>query len=191
MSNEQLSNCCSAPIRVGSGDEGTNWYECEKCNRPCDPFPKVEEGGCHEHPEGGLIHEYRYCGCDMAKEAAEKARIQSSLNESNRWGELALKRIDALTSPPVVEGETYQTAPIALHGKNITCSQCEPLTKEISTLKLELAEAKHWTATMTRGTDLECERLREALKRILFSEVVPKKIEEIAQSALTKLRSGG
>jgi hypothetical protein len=28
-----LSKCCSAPIKVAGGKEGTNWYECEKCGK--------------------------------------------------------------------------------------------------------------------------------------------------------------
>jgi hypothetical protein len=29
----QLSKCCSAPLKVAGGKEGTNWYECEKCGK--------------------------------------------------------------------------------------------------------------------------------------------------------------
>lgn len=32
----QLSTCCHAPIRLGQGDENTNWHMCTKCNKPCD-----------------------------------------------------------------------------------------------------------------------------------------------------------
>lgn len=36
MSNE-LSNCCGAPVRIGGEfNEGTCYYVCTKCGKPCD-----------------------------------------------------------------------------------------------------------------------------------------------------------
>lgn len=32
------SNCCKAPIKTISGNEGTGYYECSKCGNPCDIF---------------------------------------------------------------------------------------------------------------------------------------------------------
>jgi hypothetical protein len=39
-----LSKCCSAPIKVAGGKEGTNWYECEKCGKtPGEVERQLEE----------------------------------------------------------------------------------------------------------------------------------------------------
>jgi len=33
----RISMCCQAPVFVGGDDrEGTHYYICEKCNKPCD-----------------------------------------------------------------------------------------------------------------------------------------------------------
>lgn len=31
------SMCCGAPLKVASGDEGTSFYVCSKCDQPSDP----------------------------------------------------------------------------------------------------------------------------------------------------------
>jgi len=41
MNKEELSNCCSASVRVECGDDfghkdGTCHYECAKCGKSCD-----------------------------------------------------------------------------------------------------------------------------------------------------------
>lgn len=33
---ELLSNCCQAPLKAWSGDEGTGYYECTRCLRAAD-----------------------------------------------------------------------------------------------------------------------------------------------------------
>ena len=33
-----LSNCCKAPMLVSDQDEGTKYYFCVACNKPCNPF---------------------------------------------------------------------------------------------------------------------------------------------------------
>lgn len=33
-----LSDCCKAPLKVSSGDEGTSCYICTKCNEICDQY---------------------------------------------------------------------------------------------------------------------------------------------------------
>lgn len=33
----RISTCCQAPVFVGGDDkEGTHYYVCEKCSKPCD-----------------------------------------------------------------------------------------------------------------------------------------------------------
>lgn len=32
----RVSSCCSATLQVGSADEGTNYYTCSACGKPCD-----------------------------------------------------------------------------------------------------------------------------------------------------------
>lgn len=34
---QQLSNCCEAPIMTSTGDEGTSCYICRNCKKACDP----------------------------------------------------------------------------------------------------------------------------------------------------------
>ena len=37
MSEEEKSNCCSAPVIIGGDDsEGTHYYVCTSCKEPCD-----------------------------------------------------------------------------------------------------------------------------------------------------------
>jgi len=39
---EPLSSCCKAPVKVdGDKDEGTNFYRCSACSKPCDILPQV------------------------------------------------------------------------------------------------------------------------------------------------------
>ncbi len=43
-----LSNCCNTLLKVISGDEGTSYYECTKCQKPADPtaetpLPKLDK----------------------------------------------------------------------------------------------------------------------------------------------------
>ena len=35
--NNEISNCCNAPIVTVHGDEGTSYYKCTKCGKGCDP----------------------------------------------------------------------------------------------------------------------------------------------------------
>ena len=30
------SKCCDAEIEIAHNDEGSNWYECSRCGKPCD-----------------------------------------------------------------------------------------------------------------------------------------------------------
>lgn len=30
------SKCCDSAVRIGGSGEGTSWYECTRCGRPCD-----------------------------------------------------------------------------------------------------------------------------------------------------------
>lgn len=32
------SNCCQVGVIVVGGDEGTNYWKCEKCGKPCDLY---------------------------------------------------------------------------------------------------------------------------------------------------------
>lgn len=43
-----LSKCCSAPVKVVGGDEGTNHWECAKCGNPCDAIPSPHTEGVEE-----------------------------------------------------------------------------------------------------------------------------------------------
>lgn len=38
---QNQSKCCKAPTQVHSSDEGTNYYECLKCEKPCDLLPTL------------------------------------------------------------------------------------------------------------------------------------------------------
>ncbi len=46
---KQLSECCKAPMRLGGdseygGSEGTRYFVCSKCEKPCDPVSaKMEQ----------------------------------------------------------------------------------------------------------------------------------------------------
>jgi len=32
----ELSNCCNAPVKVDTSEEGTSCYICTECISPCD-----------------------------------------------------------------------------------------------------------------------------------------------------------
>jgi len=34
--DKELSNCCKAKVEVISGEEGTSFWLCTKCKKPCD-----------------------------------------------------------------------------------------------------------------------------------------------------------
>lgn len=43
---EPISNCCKTPLITHQSDEGTGYYSCMKCGKPCDihPEPIKQEG---------------------------------------------------------------------------------------------------------------------------------------------------
>ena len=61
----ELSNCCHAPIRVSHGcdsdfdhngkpcdcTEGTMWYECSQCKKPCDIAISNDKKRCESRCE--------------------------------------------------------------------------------------------------------------------------------------------
>lgn len=30
------SDCCNAPVNTAEGEEGTNYFACSRCDKPCD-----------------------------------------------------------------------------------------------------------------------------------------------------------
>jgi len=42
-SNETVSKCCKSKLFVQHGNEGTSFYVCKKCSRPCDPIVKEDK----------------------------------------------------------------------------------------------------------------------------------------------------
>jgi hypothetical protein len=57
----RISMCCQAPVFVGGDDrEGTHYYICEKCNKPCDSeglntdilFRELDKAREEEYEEG-------------------------------------------------------------------------------------------------------------------------------------------
>uniref|UniRef100_A0A6M3KWT7 Uncharacterized protein n=1 Tax=viral metagenome TaxID=1070528 RepID=A0A6M3KWT7_9ZZZZ len=41
---DRKSNCCNAPVKVGGEfNEGTHYYICTKCDKPCDVMPDKEQ----------------------------------------------------------------------------------------------------------------------------------------------------
>jgi len=42
--NKELSNCCKSEVKIGGDDkEGTHYYICTKCNKPCDLYSEIRE----------------------------------------------------------------------------------------------------------------------------------------------------
>lgn len=58
----QKSKCCNAEIKVYNGDEGTNHWTCNGCNKPCD----VEET-----TEPKLFDDYIAAMFEMYSDAGE------------------------------------------------------------------------------------------------------------------------
>jgi hypothetical protein len=60
-SKPNLSTCCNAPIKVGGNWDGrrqgdtTYWYECTKCEKPCDVVAEPVTGV--RDPEGNKNEE--------------------------------------------------------------------------------------------------------------------------------------
>lgn len=42
----QVSKCCKSSFHVAGGSEGTNWWKCDRCGNPTDPFVPNEEKKC-------------------------------------------------------------------------------------------------------------------------------------------------
>jgi len=41
---KELSNCCKSEVKIGGDDkEGTHYYICTKCNKPCDLYSEIRE----------------------------------------------------------------------------------------------------------------------------------------------------
>lgn len=40
--NKELSDCCKAQIRIVGDIEGTHYFACNKCNKPCDLYIERE-----------------------------------------------------------------------------------------------------------------------------------------------------
>jgi len=40
---KKVSSCCGAAVGTHYADEGTNFYYCNKCKKPCDPAPQPSE----------------------------------------------------------------------------------------------------------------------------------------------------
>ena len=38
-----ISSCCKSPMSVSTADEGTSFYVCDKCKKPCGIFSPLEE----------------------------------------------------------------------------------------------------------------------------------------------------
>lgn len=52
-----VSTCCGAPVRVGGDeDEGTRYYVCDGCGRPCDARPDDCRMPCDDDCEIGPVH---------------------------------------------------------------------------------------------------------------------------------------
>lgn len=50
-----VSDCHKAPLRLYSGEEGTNSYECTKCGNTCDRAPKDQKPKPVQEPKTGRI----------------------------------------------------------------------------------------------------------------------------------------
>lgn len=53
---EMISDCCGAPIHTSMGDEGTNFYYCEKCGDACNSREPIKEKAV----DGECDHEWGY-----------------------------------------------------------------------------------------------------------------------------------
>lgn len=38
---KSVSECCGAELLLHDGNEGTCWYTCMKCEKPCNPTPTL------------------------------------------------------------------------------------------------------------------------------------------------------
>ena len=44
IKKKELSNCCNAPVKVSTADEGTSCYVCTRCQKPCNILAKPFDG---------------------------------------------------------------------------------------------------------------------------------------------------
>jgi hypothetical protein len=64
----RISMCCQAPVFVGGDDrEGTHYYICEKCNKPCD--------------SEGLNTDILFRELDKAREEGRRENYNAQLEE--------------------------------------------------------------------------------------------------------------
>ncbi len=82
MNQKPLSNCCSAPMKLHQGDEGTNCFICSKCGKPCD----TEKEKCKCEPEG-FMGAIATSGCPIHRETKEQPQKEwrKKLNRLGHW----------------------------------------------------------------------------------------------------------
>jgi hypothetical protein len=66
LNNEKVksivSTCCGAEVKPIVADEGTGYYECERCKHPCDAELVKEDCACHEpHISKRITHTKERC----------------------------------------------------------------------------------------------------------------------------------
>ena len=88
--NKELSNCCKTEVKIGGDDkEGTHYYICTKCNKPCDLYSEIKELSDVE-----LIEEHREfnCSADIHKIDIEKELLKR-LSKDN-WKKELIENIE-------------------------------------------------------------------------------------------------
>lgn len=75
-----LSNCCSAPLTVISGDEGTSFYLCTQCSNSADPVTKPEPKTYYRLP---FNHAELFEMLEEARVEERKAVIQEMVTLSD------------------------------------------------------------------------------------------------------------
>lgn len=139
------SNCCNAPMRVSTADEGTSCYVCAKCNRACDEraiMNKQDEEVVKRFKEqiAPSITEYGGIGSD---EELEDEIIGHILKERQRaWEEVSKKtlvdciqKLNALYNkfendkPPLTFNKHENDYNIGLYDG--TLKACETISREL------------------------------------------------------------
>lgn len=100
--NLEQSNCCNAPVIIRSGDEGTSYYECSQCGKPCDigSIP-VERVSNQTHQTGNLEQEIEKILKEYIKETLIEGKNKPLIRRAIRHN--CIETIFSLFSQTITE----------------------------------------------------------------------------------------
>ncbi len=182
MNKEHQSDCCQAPVQVIGGDEGTNYWECEKCGKSCNdtyyctPLPDksinyfhvgkpCECGHCHPEKDYALPEKWGIkceCSChdtvDKSTEGWERELdvLRSEIGDKCDGGYLKC-----------CIGNDHSFAPIKAFISHLLSQKTEEVIKEIERQQKVIIDDKSYEEGEAWGVRKGLEKAKEIISKIL------------------------